>query len=187
MSKATGIEPGPGKLLIAEPFMKDARFSRTVVLLCEHGKSGSVGFVLNKPLDYRLGALVPDFPYPDLPLFDGGPLRPDRLHIIHRSPGAMGGLPIGDGLVWGGSYEELSECLGKNPACLGSIMLFVGYSGWGEGQLEQELEEGAWLVADGNADIVFDTKPTVVWKKSIESLGKRFAPWAHLPTHPQLN
>lgn len=187
LHKRTDIKPSAGKLLIAEPFLADPGFSRTVVLLCEHGAEGSIGFVLNRPSSNSLLDLLPELDHPSLKIFEGGPVQHDTLHVIHRMPEVMGGVEIMPGIFWGGSYNDLIRVIENNTLSADQLRLFIGYSGWGSGQLEEELKEGAWLVADTGADLIFDTESTRVWQDSIRSLGNAFAYMANMPLHPQLN
>jgi putative transcriptional regulator len=80
------IEPGPGILLIADPFLKDPNFLRTVVFLCEHREEGSFGFVLNRKFENTLDELVPDVEGFKLPVFYGGPVQMDTIHFLHQYP-----------------------------------------------------------------------------------------------------
>jgi putative transcriptional regulator len=187
LHKRTNIKPASGKLLIAEPFLTDPGFARTVVFLCEHGEDGSVGFVLNRPSVNNIGDLLPELHSPDLTIFEGGPVQNDTLHMIHRLPDVMGGVEIMPGIFWGGSYTDLSRMIQSHACSPENIRLFIGYSGWGKGQLEEELKEGSWLVADMFEDVIFESDTSKVWKDSIHSLGSNFAHLANLPIHPQLN
>ncbi len=186
-NKQSGIPVGPGKLLIAEPFLADPNFARSVVLVCEHGDEGTVGFSLNRPTSHTLGDLLPDLYTPLLPVFQGGPVQLDTLHMLHRTPIAFGGTEIADGVYWGGSYEALQESVQHNSYQPIDVRLFVGYSGWGAGQLEKEMEEGSWLVANVSPELIFETDPDKLWRKAIESLGDEFAYLVNLPINPQLN
>src|SRR5690349_12991466 len=114
LHKRTNIEPAAGRILIAEPFLTDPGFARTVVLLCEHGEDGSIGFVLNRPSANNIGDLLPELNNPSLTVFEGGPVQHDTLHMIHRIPEVMGGLEIVPGLFWGGSYTDLSRIIEEN-------------------------------------------------------------------------
>lgn len=187
LHKRTNITPEAGKILIAEPFLADPGFSRTVVLLCEHGAEGSIGFVLNRPSSSSINDLLPEINHATLPVFEGGPVRRDTLHIIHRIPEAIGGVEILPGIYWGGSYDDLAHILESNTFSEQDIRLFIGYSGWDLGQLDDELKEGSWLVANSYADLIFDTESTKVWQDSMRSLGGSFAYLANMPLHPQLN
>ena len=187
LHKRTNIKPAAGKLLIAEPFLTDPGFSRTVILLCEHGEEGSIGFVLNKPSANSISDLLPELDNPALTIFEGGPVQHDTLHMIHRIPDVMGGLEIAPGLYWGGSYSDLSRVVEDGTASAGDMRLFIGYSGWDEGQLERELKEGSWLVAECRKALIFETDADKVWQDAVRSLGSGYAYLANMPLHPQLN
>jgi putative transcriptional regulator len=185
--KQTGIPAGTGKLLIAEPMLGDPSFSRSVVLICEHGPEGTVGFSLNRATEHTLGDLLPELYTPLLPVFQGGPVQLDTLHMLHRTPLAFGGTEVADGIYWGGSYEALQEAVLHNSYQPIDLRLFVGYSGWGAGQLEKELEEGSWIVANVTPELIFETDPEQLWRRAIESLGDDFGYLINMPVNPQLN
>lgn len=185
--KQTNIEPATGRLLIAEPFLSDPNFARSVVLLCEHGEEGTVGFMLNKPTEYTLGDLLPDLYASPLPVFQGGPVQMDTLHMLHRTPEKFGGSEIAPGIFWGGSYDSLQDTILDNSFQPVDLRLFVGYSGWSPGQLENELREGSWIVAPVDLKVLFETDNDQMWRAAIESLGKDYAYLANLPLNPQLN
>ena len=181
-------QPKTGQVLIAEPFLNDPNFTRSVILLCEHSEEGSVGFILNQATELTLNDLAKDLYAAHIDIFQGGPVQADTLHMLHRMPESIsGGMEIAKDIYWGGSYEELKKVV-YNGACTPSeLKLFMGYSGWGPGQLEKEIEEGTWLIADASDSLLFDTAAHDVWKKAIEMLGKKYAYLAHMPTDPQLN
>lgn len=187
LHKRTNIKPAAGRILIAEPFLTDPGFARTVVLLCEHGEDGSVGFVLNRPSVNNIADLLPEIDNSSFTIFEGGPVQNDTLHMIHRMPEIMGGLEITPGIFWGGSYTDLSRIIEEKTFSPELIRLFIGYSGWEKGQLEEELKEGSWLVAESYNDLIFDTESNKVWRDSIQSLGSAYAYLANMPLHPQLN
>ena len=186
--KRTDIIPATGKLLIAEPFLTDPEFARSVVLLCSHDSEGTVGFVLNRISVNNIGDLLPDMvPGATIPVHDGGPVQPETLHIIHKIPEQMGGLEILPGIYWGGSYENLHKAIEEDGVTEDKIRLFVGYAGWEQGQLEREMKEGSWIVANGAENLIFEPDSTQVWRLALKSLGNNFAYMANLPLHPQLN
>jgi putative transcriptional regulator len=188
LNTGTGITlPKAGCLLIAEPLLNDPNFVRSVIFLCEHGPEGSVGFVLNQPTSYTLQDLLPELYVSSLSIYQGGPVQGDTLHMIHRVPEIPGGMPIIDNVFWGGSYEALKDMIWRNTFEPSEIRLFIGYSGWAAGQLEQEISEGSWLVADPTEDILFETNPDEIWKKAIGLLGKKYAYLANIPIDPNLN
>lgn len=187
LGKQSGIVPSSGRLLIAEPFLADPNFARSVILLCEHGEGGAVGFSLNRPTEHTLGDLLPELYTPLLPVFQGGPVQLDTLHMLHRTPIAFGGTEVADGVYWGGSYDALQESVMHNSYQPIDIRLFVGYSSWGAGQLEKEMSEGSWLVGNVTPELIFETDPDKLWRRAIESLGSEFSYLVNMPINPQLN
>jgi putative transcriptional regulator len=181
--------PSQGKFLIAGPFLSDPDFSRGVVLLCEHTEEGTLGFVLNHPLSLTLADVAESLDLDALPiaLYQGGPVEKDTLHILHRLPDVLGGKLVADNIYWGGSFETLIALIKNNALQEEDVRLFIGYSGWSHGQLDKEMEEGAWLIGNALGDIVFETEPHLVWKAAIKSLGNNYAYLANTPVNPQLN
>lgn len=186
-NKQTNLPLARGRLLIAEPFLSDPNFARSVIFICEHSEEGTVGFTLNRPTGHTLGDLVPELYTPLLTIFRGGPVQQDTLHMLHRDPVALGGTEVAPGIYWGGSYEALQDVVQSNTYQPIDMRLFVGYSGWGAGQLEKEITEGSWLVADVSQLLVFETDTDDLWKRSIQSLGHEFAYLVNMPINPQLN
>lgn len=176
-----------GKLLIAQPFLADSTFSRSVVFLCEHGEQGSLGFVLNQPTTVNIGELLPELYSPGLHINHGGPVQLDTLHILHRSPEIIGGTEVNKGVYWGGSFDALQARTADGSLTGTDVRLFVGYSGWSSGQLERELTEGSWLIGDVSLNVIFDTKAEDVWKAAILSLGNDYKYLINLPVNPVLN
>lgn len=176
-----------GSLLIAEPFLQDPNFARTVIFICEHNDDGTVGFVLNNPTDITLGDLLPEQYSGPVPINKGGPVELNTLHMLHTVPQELGGNEIAPGIYWGGSYEKLRDVVSETDLHEEDMKLFLGYSGWTGGQLQKELEEGSWLVADASKDLLFGTASNQLWKNAIYSMGKQFEILANMPIHPQLN
>lgn len=174
-------------MLIADPFLTDPNFARSVIILCEHSEEGSVGFVINRSTSATLGDLLPDIYTPALGVSQGGPVQMDTLHMLHRMPDAFGGNEVVPGVYWGGSYQTLQQLAVTTDFHPSDLKLFVGYSGWSPGQLEKEVSEGSWLVADLSQEILFETETQDMWKRSIKLLGREYAYLANMPLHPQLN
>lgn len=186
-SKQSGILPGVGKLLIAAPMLDDPNFSRSVILICEHSEEGTMGFLLNRPSDHLLGDLLPEPVTPELKVYQGGPVQLDTLHMIHSRPDAFAGTEIIKGVYWGGDYEALQKTITEHLYQSNDLRLFVGYSGWGKGQLSKEMEEGSWVVAAASAKLIFGTEPEELWKAAIATLGPGFGYLVNIPINPQLN
>lgn len=182
------IDPASGILLIADPFLKDPNFLRTVVLLCEHQDEGSFGFVLNRPFKNTLDELIPELEGHVLPVFDGGPVQKDSLHFLHQLPDDIpGGQEIVPGVYWGGEFETVIRLLQEGRIDSGKIRFFIGYSGWGEGQLNNEMSEKTWLTVAANHKLVFHDKYDEIWKEALRHLGGEFEMMINFPLDPQLN
>jgi putative transcriptional regulator len=182
------MQPGPGILLIADPFLKDPNFKRTVVFLCEHQDEGTFGFVLNRVYDYTLNELVNSAGDLVLPVYYGGPVQMDTIHFLHQYPVEIpGGTEIVKGIYWGGDFEMALELIRSGAADAGKIRFFIGYSGWGEGQLTDELKEKSWLLAQATRKIVFPKEISETWKDSIRLLGGDYEMLINFPIDPQLN
>jgi putative transcriptional regulator len=182
------LEPAPGMLLIAEPFLKDPNFMRTVVLLCEHQDEGSFGFVLNRSQEYTLEELVPDLEGMDQPVYYGGPVQNDTLHFLHQYPDLIkGGFEVANGIFWGGDFEQALKGLKAHLFDPNKIRFFVGYSGWTGGQLEVECKEKSWLITPARENLVFPRQPDQVWKDSLRRMGRDYEMMINFPVDPSLN
>ncbi|MEO7960054.1 MAG: YqgE/AlgH family protein [Ginsengibacter sp.] len=182
------ISPSRGTLLIANPFLKDPNFVRSVIFLCEHKDEGSFGFVLNKKFPKSLNELVPDLGKVPLPVYQGGPVQGDSLHFLHQYPDVIvGGEEVLKNVYWGGNFESLSANLRNNDIDSKKIRFFIGYSGWAEGQLENELKEESWLTVAATRELLFDTSPENVWKNALRHLGGKYEMMINFPLDPQLN
>ena len=179
----------PGKLLLAEPFMRDSHFKRTVVLLTDHGEGGSVGFILNKQIDSSIDDLVADFPEFNSTVFYGGPVQTDTIHYIHNVGDLLDdSTRIADGVYWGGNFEKLKFLITAELIKPKNIRFFVGYSGWSEGQLQDELDANSWIVTpNATKELVFDQDVEALWKRVLKGLGGRYNVYSNYPTDPRLN
>lgn len=182
-------KPQTGSLLAAEPFLEDPNFERSIILLTDHkDDEGSIGFVINKPLDINLDDIVIGFPSLDTNVFHGGPVQQDNLYFIHNKGDLIpGSQPIKDNLYWGGDLEPLKEMIKCKLITPDDIRFFLGYSGWGNGQLSAEIDEKSWLVLDYKNINVFKNKPVDLWKNLLLELGGTYSLWANSPTDPSLN
>lgn len=180
--------PEKGKLLISEPFLLDPNFKRTIILLSEHTEQGSIGFILNKPTDLKLNMVVDDFPEFDSTVHFGGPVQINTLQFIHRAGDILeGSIEISDGLYWGGSFEILKLLVETNQVEPKDFRFFIGYSGWGEDQLNNEMKTNSWLVSSATIDNIFSDEPEKLWTDVLKSMGKKFAILASFPENPSVN
>ena len=182
------ISPAPGILLIADPFLKDPNFLRTVVILCEHQEQGSFGFVLNKQIEQTLDELITDLEGHDVPVYYGGPVQMNTIHFLHQYPDLIpGSQKISNDIYWGGNFETVTALIKSKSIDLNKIKFFVGYSGWGDGQLTDELKEKSWLTVSATNNLVFNTQHDEIWKGSLQHLGGEYEMMKNFPIDPQLN
>ncbi len=182
------VPPQKGSFLISEPFLPDPNFERTVVLLCEHNEDGSFGFVLNKPSQVKVNEIMEDLDELDATVFVGGPVQQNTLHFVHRSDKIEGGTEITPGLFWGGNFDQLTFLGQEGLIDINNFRFFAGYSGWSEGQLEEELKANSWIVTPpASADLIFDSDVDSLWKTVLKQLGGRFHVYSNYPTDPRLN
>lgn len=182
------ISPSSGILLIADPFLKDSNFMRTVLLICRHSEEGSFGFVLNKLYDLTLEDLFTDMEGFRLPVYKGGPVQLDTIHYIHQYPHLLpDSQEITENIYWGGDFETLKSLIKGGELDTSKIKFFIGYSGWEPGQLDGEMEEKSWLTASSTRSIVFNTPLDDIWKASLKHLGGKYEMMINFPIDPQLN
>lgn len=161
-------------LLLSMPQMQDPNFARTVVLLCDYLPDGAFGLVLNRPTDLPASEMVrldpPVKAGNQLPLFIGGPVQPERGWIlVGEPPDESEFRTVIDGLYLSTSPHLLRRVLQTRPEPRARVV--AGYAGWGPGQLEEELAQSSWLMADVQLDLVFDVDVNVMWETAIRRLG----------------
>lgn len=180
--------PAAGILLIADPFLKDPNFKRSVIFLCEHQSEGSFGFLLNRTYEYGLKDLVNNADDLEIPVYFGGPVQTDTIHFLHQYPDLIkGGYQVIEGIYWGGNFEKALELIRSGKIKTSKIRFYIGYSGWAGGQLEGELKEKSWLPAKANHKLIFHKKTEEIWKEAIRHLGGNYLMMINFPIDPQLN
>ena len=178
-----------GQLLIAEPsILGDLSFNRSVILLAEHNEEGSVGFILNKPLDYTISDLFPEIEA-SFKIYNGGPVEQDNLYFIHTIPKLItNSVEISNGIYWGGDFELTKSLINDGKINKEDIRFFLGYSGWEQKQLESELESNSWIVAINTLKKEILSKSSKkFWKEKISELGGEYIIWSNAPENPGLN
>jgi putative transcriptional regulator len=178
-----------GCLLIAEPsIIGDLSFNRSVILLADYNSEGSVGFIINKPLDYTIKDLIPEIDA-HFTVYNGGPVEQDNLYFIHNIPDLIpNSIEISNGIFWGGDFE-LTKSLINNKVINGdSIRFFLGYTGWSSNQLEEEIEANSWIITKNNLENSLLKKSSeLFWKEKIMELGGDYVIWSNAPENPFLN
>lgn len=174
MVESENLAPG---LLLAMPQLADPNFSRSVVLMIEHGTQGSFGLVINHPSPIRASELLDSLEMSwrgddSAVVWAGGPVSPSTGWVLHEpvviaQPG-QGTIEITSSINLSTSPDRLRVIASSPPR---NIRLLLGYSGWGPGQLEAEMSRGAWLHASADPKLVFDTPPDEIWESALRSLG----------------
>jgi putative transcriptional regulator len=177
-----------GRILIAEPFLNDTYFKRSVVFITEHNEEGSVGFVLNKPVELKVQDVIQNFPYIDAGISIGGPVNTNTLHYIHTLGELIPeSIKVLDNIYWGGDFDTLKKFISEGKIRKDQIRFFLGYSGWGAQQLENELGESAWLVAEINSEMIMKGEESGIWNQILEKMDNKYQVWANFPENPGLN
>ncbi|GAB2536844.1 YqgE/AlgH family protein [Rufibacter soli] len=177
-----------GSILISEPFLGDPNFERSVLVICQHDKEGTVGLVLNKLSALHLSDVVDiNETVFDMALAVGGPMQPNTLHYIHRLAELPNAQQIASGLYWGGDFDELTNWLNQGLVNADQIRFFVGYSGWSPGQLEEEIEKNVWFVNNNAANKLLTLNIDTLWRDILKEMGGKYKMYANYPADPSLN
>jgi putative transcriptional regulator len=165
-----------GKLLIAEPFMSDRNFKRSVVLLTEHTPERSIGYIINKMLDIEPRMIFEEFPDFKVPIFYGGPCNTDSIHFIHNVGELLdGSVRLSSGVYHGGDWQQLKFLIESKLIEPKHIRFFAGCSGWDEKLLKNEIKEGDWIVSDMHANYLFNVQPPTLWRTILQHKGNAFS------------
>lgn len=169
-------DPLAPALLVAMPQLLDPNFRRTVVLLIHHDAEGTFGVVLNRTTDIRVAQLCESIEVewegdPDIEIHWGGPVQPQTGWVLFDDADTEGDEDIREvvpGVAFAGSLAVLRRMASEPPS---RLRILLGYAGWGPGQLESELAQGAWLVAPADSAVVFETDLDAMWEEVVRSLG----------------
>jgi putative transcriptional regulator len=177
-----------GSILISEPFLGDNNFRRSVILICDHNDQGTFGYILNKPTAVQISSVMEGLNNFEANLYIGGPVSQNSVHFIHRSGVRMqGDIEITKNVFWGADFEELKLKLLSGEIAPEDVRFFVGYSGWGEGQLENELLNNSWIIGSASSDEIFETEPEKFWRAILKNMGGKYKMFANYPIDPRLN
>ena len=206
-----------GQLLLSAPHMQDPNFMHTVVLICQHDENGAFGMTVNRTSSALVRDVFPDADILrdlDLSIRSGGPVSPNALQILHRLPpgvalgelddagGAGGddesakgsaalsraGVEVAPGIRLGADLDGVAQFLASTPDADDYARFVVGYSGWGEGQLDAEMETGAWLPVPATPNLVFARDSgEAVWRAALARIPDGGSSLAHLPPDPSWN
>ncbi|NDV58848.1 YqgE/AlgH family protein [Bacteroides sp. 519] len=186
--ESNNVLPSRGKLLISEPFLRDDMFGRSVILLIDYTSDGSMGLIMNKQAPILLNEVFKEFKYlEDIPVYNGGPLSTDTLFYLHTIPNIEGSLPVRKGLYMNGDFDVIKKYILQGNPIKGCIRFFLGYSGWGFEQLNDEIRQNTWIIGKSDIAGIMSEKIDGMWKKSLEMLGSKYETWSRFPQIPSLN
>ena len=182
------LNPAIGDVLIAEPFMDDFYFRRSVILLVDHNEEGSLGVIFNKRLTIPFNEIVQGFPEFKADVYLGGPVETDRIFFIHTI-GEMipDSYKIANGLYWSGNVNALKAMINMKLIKPHEVRFYVGYAGWDSGQLHEELKANTWIVGKFSAKQLLTTMPGKMWSSFVRLMGKRYMMWDKFPVNPSNN
>lgn len=181
-------QPKRGVLLIAATNLLDPNFKRSVVLLCEHGEEGTFGLILNKQLEITLGEAIEELEDWRVPLYVGGPVQPNTVHVLHKRGDLVNdSIEVVPGVFWGGDFETIKKLFETHQVTEEEFRFFLGYSGWGAGQLSDEISQDSWYQADATAEQVFSPVYDRMWSRALRAKGGDYAIIANTPEDPRMN
>jgi putative transcriptional regulator len=182
-----GEFPKKGSILVSAPFLYDV-FKRSVILIAEDNEEGSVGFIINKPLNFKLHEIVKDFPETNSKLYIGGPVQTDSIHYIHKAGNLLDeSIEVADGIYWGGNFEALKVLVKNGQINDDDIKYFIGYAGWGQNQLKEEFIEETWYMTKAKAVDIFNENSDKLWNDLLIDTGNKYAVFANFSDDPSLN
>ena len=188
--KHNDLRPGKGKILISEPFLQDVYFQRSVVLLVEHSIKGSMGFVLNKRTDLFVNNFFPELQeLPNIPIYLGGPVHSSHLFFIHSLGENIipNSVKINNKLYFDGEFDALKHYVLSENSIEGKVKFFIGYSGWTENQLNDEIMRNSWLVSHSTDEKIMLADDDAFWKDSVKLMGAPYSTWINYPKNPDMN
>lgn len=177
-----------GEILIAKPFLQDGYFKRSVIYLCEHNKEGSLGFVINKSHGMLLRDIFPHLKNGNFPLYEGGPVSPNQLFYTHTL-----GLKLSDSqhivddVFWGGNFFELSQLIEKDEVSSDQIRFYIGYSGWNEEQLNDEIKNDMWFSEHVNYGALMNIPSQELWGEELIKINPGYKAFSDFSFDPSLN
>ncbi|MDD2196546.1 MAG: YqgE/AlgH family protein [Bacteroidales bacterium] len=179
--------PKEGRVLISQPGLMDQYFKRSIIIIVEHNQKGTIGFVLNNIVDLNLKDFLPDFPDFAATISVGGPVESNSIHFIHTLGDIIPNtIKISDGLYWGGDFDVVKVLIEQKKLTARQIRFFMGYAGWGESQLSDELKEHSWVVSELDLVQIMAGKEDL-WNRTVRQMGPKYKPWTIYPENPSLN
>tara|TARA_B100000963_G_scaffold236775_1_gene207006 strand:+ start:10373 stop:10924 length:552 start_codon:yes stop_codon:yes gene_type:complete len=177
-----------GKLLISEPLITDKFFFKGIILITHYSKIETLGLMINHPTKYYLNDIIDGIKKNNFKIYLGGPVAQNTIQFIHTLGGIIkNSIEINNGLFWGGDFSIVKSLINNNKISSNDIKFFMGYSGWSENQLENEIKEKSWILENSSTKLCMQNLNSEIWSKIVKKKGEKYAIWANLPINPNLN
>lgn len=177
-----------GDLLIAHPMLNDGFFNRSVIYVTSHNSEGSFGFILNFKTQFRLRDVRPQVVNGNFPIFEGGPVAKDQLFFLHTLGNNISeSLHIKNNIYFGGDFNEMLHLIEHGKVKHDEVRFFVGYSGWGEGQLAKEINSKSWILNTHDTNDLFTINYSDLWRHKLEEKKQSYGIFANIGFDPSPN
>ena len=187
VSKLNKLPPKKGYVVLSEPFMMDNNFKQAVVYLCEHNKEGSYGFILNNLLSASISELIQEIDVKNIPVAYGGPVQSDSLFYLHNLGDKIeNSTMIVPGIWSGGNFDQVISLINDRIITKEQIRFFLGYSGWTDGQLVNEMKSYSWIVVKFNSKNVLKINKDL-WRSILKQKGGQYKIISNFPLNPLEN
>jgi len=177
-----------GNILVSHPLMHDHFFRRSVIYLTNHSQDGALGFMLNYKTNYKIRDIKPEIKNGNFPIYEGGPVAKNQLFYIHKLGNNLSdSIKIKNDIYFGGDFYQLMHMLEHGKIKPYEIRFFVGYSGWGGGQLENEIKSNHWLINNKVESAFFGNDAQDLWRLQLTEIKNSFGVFAEFGNDPSLN
>ena len=174
-----------GTILISKPFMEDKRFEKTIILIVEVSSEGTVGFIINKETTQHVDIIIEDCPKLNINVKYGGPVSTDNVFYIHQNSDLKtSSQEVKAGIFWGGELDDVIKRHQSGTLSIDEISFFLGYTGWEKNQLEEEIQEGSWIISNMHLTQI---NKNLDWSQLLIDVNKEYEVWAKAPSNFHLN
>ncbi|MBJ04681.1 MAG: transcriptional regulator [Flavobacteriales bacterium] len=180
------IEISAGTILISKPFMEDKRFDKTIILLTQHDEEGTIGLIINRLCLFNPKDIIPELNSFNIKIKEGGPVEKDKLFFIHKHPNIIkDSKKIKNELYFGGDFDKLINGINQKQILVDDVLFFIGYAGWDKYQLNDEIQDGSWILYEINdLNKIFKQ---IDWSSTLVEINQEYKVWANAPTDFHLN
>ncbi len=186
INNVTNAKLQKGTMLVSPPLMADGIFHKSVVLLLEHNEEGSLGLIINKPTNFKVPKIIKQLTDFNKNIFFGGPVAVNHVQILHCFSSLSESTNIINDIYWGGDFKKILELINLGHINETEINFYLGYAGWIQGQLDEEMERQFWTLVSGEKYDIWN-KPEELWENIITDLGLNPKIATNIPDDPMYN